>query len=73
MTPSGISLRNDTRDLDALRALLRTLIEKGQHEELVALVIGLLSDMRDSHDALQVRLHTALRQLYGRRSEKIPA
>jgi transposase len=73
MTPSGISLRHDTRDLDALGALLRALIEKGQHEELVALVIGLLSDMRDSHDALQVRLQTALRQLYGRRSEKIPA
>ena len=71
MTPSGISLRNDIRDLDALRALLISLIADGQRDEAVELVIKLLSDLRDNHDALQVRLQTALRQLYGRRSEKV--
>ena len=70
MTPSGISLRHDTRDLDALRALLVSLLNEGQHDEAVSLVIRLLADMRDHSDALQVRLQTALRQLYGRRSEK---
>ncbi len=70
MTPSGISLRHDTRDLDALRALLVSLLNDGQHDEAVSLVIKLLADMRDHSDALQVRLQTALRQLYGRRSEK---
>jgi hypothetical protein len=70
MTPSGISLRHDTRDLQALRALLVSLMRDGQHDEAVDLIIKLLADMRDHSDALQVRLHTALRQLYGRRSEK---
>ena len=70
MTPSGISLRHDTRDLDAPRALLVSLLRDGQRDEAVDLIIKLLADMRDHSDALQVRLHTALRQLYGRRSEK---
>ncbi|MEZ4389594.1 MAG: IS66 family transposase [Polyangiales bacterium] len=70
MTPSGISLRHDTRDLDALRALLVSLLRDGHRDEAVDLIIKLLADMRDHSDALQVRLHTALRQLYGRRSEK---
>ncbi|MEI7445609.1 MAG: hypothetical protein WCK28_12020 [Burkholderiales bacterium] len=70
MTPSGISLRTDARDLDALRALLVSLLAQGQQDDALDLVIELLSQLRDNHDALQVRLQTALRQLYGRRSEK---
>lgn len=73
MTPSGISLRPDTRDLAALRARLVTLLAQGQQDEALDLVIELLGHLRDDNDALQVRLKSALRRLHGRSSEKLSA
>lgn len=71
MTPSGFSFRRDSSDLDALRALLLKMIGQGQTGEALDLIVGLLSDLRDQNDTLQIRLKTALRKLYGRSSEKL--
>jgi transposase len=64
-------LRLDTRDLDALRATLGAMIRDGHADDALDLVVELLAALRDQNDVLQVRLRTALRQLYGRRSEKL--
>jgi hypothetical protein len=40
-------------------------------DELIELVLTLLVQMRDKNTGLAARLASALRQLYGRRSEKI--
>ncbi len=61
----------DRSDLDAVRALLVRMIAEGQGDDAVALVIQLLSDMRDENVTLMHRLREALRMLYGRRSEKL--
>jgi transposase len=71
MTPSGFSLRQAQSDLDALRALLLKMIGQGQTDDALDLIVGLLSDLRDQNDTLQLRLKTAQRKLYGRSSEKL--
>ncbi len=63
----------DRSDLDAVRDLLARLIAEGQGDEAVALVIRLLSELRDENVSLQHRLREALRRLYGRSSEKLNA
>lgn len=49
------------------------MITEGQTDDAVALVIHLLSALREENVTLQERLRNALRQLYGRRSEKMDA
>lgn len=71
MTPSGVTLHPDASDIKALRALLAKMIAEGQVDDAIDLSLGLLSDLRDQNDSLQVRLKNALRQLYGKRSEKM--
>jgi transposase len=58
-------------DLEDVRRQLRAMIESGRIDDALDLVIGLLIETRDSNTALAVRLHNALRALYGRKSEKV--
>jgi transposase len=51
--------------------LLEKLAVEGRVNELIELVVALLVQMRDKNNALAERLRRALRQLYGRKSEKI--
>jgi transposase len=59
-------------DLGDVRRKLEELARDGRVDELIELVIELLSRVRDDNTALQARLKATLRQLYGRRSEKVP-
>lgn len=59
--------------LDDVRAKLVELARDGRVDELIELVLHLLLDARNNNTALQARLTKALRELYGRRSEKISA
>jgi transposase len=68
---SNVRFRHDSSDLDALRELLRQMLRDGQLDQALDLVLDLLGQVRDTNDVLKVRLHNALRQLYGRRSEKL--
>lgn len=60
-------------DLDDVRRKLRELAGDGRVDELIEMVVMLLAQVRDDNTALQARLHAALRALYGRKSEKVPA
>jgi transposase len=60
-------------DIVAVRGKLEELASQGRTDELITIVLDLLVRVRDNNTALQVRLHNALRQLYGRRSEKVSA
>ncbi|XXS84459.1 IS66 family transposase zinc-finger binding domain-containing protein [Sorangium sp. So ce176] len=50
---------------------LEQLAAAGQLSELIELVLGLLVDLRDKNTALSAKLASALRELYGRRSQKV--
>ena len=58
-------------DLADVRRLLVQLAAEGRVDELIELVVTLFAQMRDKNTALAARLGKALRQLYGRKSEKI--
>jgi len=58
-------------DLLAVRHKLEQLAAEGRVDALIALVVELLARMRDSHNALATRLANALRELYGRKSQKV--
>jgi transposase len=58
-------------ELDDVRRLLVRLAAEGRVDELIELVVTLLAQMRDKNTALAARLGKALRQLYGRKSERI--
>jgi len=58
-------------DIVAVRSKLEELARAQRFDEAIALMLDLLVRVRDDNTALQVRLHNALRQLYGRRSEKM--
>jgi transposase len=57
-------------DLDGVRDYLMSLVSRGQSVQAIEMLLDLLLRMRDSHTAVSVRLQNALRQLYGRRSER---
>jgi transposase len=58
-------------DLRDVRRKLEQLGAEGRVTEIIEIVIDLLARMRDSHNALAMRLANALRELYGRKSQKI--
>jgi transposase len=68
MTPPQTPLPADLADV---RRTLEKLAVDGCVDDLIELVIALLVEMRDKNTALAARLGSALRQLYGRKSEKI--
>jgi transposase len=55
----------------AVRHKLEQLAAEGRVDALIELVVELLARMRDSHNALATRLAHALRELYGRKSQKV--
>ncbi|MGK3961838.1 IS66 family transposase [Sorangium sp. So ce118] len=58
-------------DLADVRRKLEQLAAAGQIPELIELVLGLLVQLRDKNTALSARLASALRELYGRKSQKV--
>lgn len=58
-------------DLEQVRGKLAELAHAGRVDELIELVLHLLLDARNHNTALQARLGKALRELYGKKSEKI--
>ncbi|XXT50310.1 IS66 family transposase zinc-finger binding domain-containing protein [Sorangium sp. So ce542] len=58
-------------DLADVRRKLEQLAAAGQIPELIELVLGLLLQLRDKNTALSARLASALRELYGRKSQKV--
>jgi transposase len=65
LTPQSLA------DLEDVRRKLEELASEGRVADLIDLVITLLVEVRDTNTALSVRLHNALRALYGRKSQKI--
>ncbi len=59
-----------TGDKD-LRRKFSSLIAEGRSDDMIDLVMTLLEHAQQNNDALTVRLRQLLRQLYGRRSEKV--
>jgi transposase len=60
-------------DLEAVRAHMLRLLMGGRGEQAIELLLGLLGQLREENSSMAVRLQQALRQLYGRRSERTPA
>ena len=60
-------------DIVAVRGKLEELAREGRFDEAIVMMLDLVVRVRDDNTALQVRLHNALRQLFGRRSEKVTA
>jgi transposase len=58
-------------DLSDVRRKLEQLAAEGRISDLIELVVELLVRMRDSNNALATRLRNALRELYGRKSQKV--
>ena len=58
-------------DRKDVRAHAMALAAQGGMEAAVDLLLELLATIRGANDALTARLHTALRALYGRKSEKV--
>ena len=58
-------------DLAAMRHVLVAMAEEKGAEEVITMLIDLLANARAHSTQLQVRLEKALRQLYGRKSEKV--
>lgn len=58
-------------DIDAVRGYLKQLLQQGKAEQALEMLLDLLVRMRDAHTATAVRLQDALRQLYGRKSERL--
>lgn len=60
-------------DLRDVRRRLEQFAAESRLNELIDTVIAVLAQMRDSHNELAVRLRKALRELYGRKSQKVAA
>lgn len=60
-------------DLDGIRSTLATLLVDDRKDDLLALVMSLVSDLMQDNERLNARLARLLKDRFGRRSEKIPA
>jgi transposase len=58
-------------DLADVRRLLEQLAAEGRITDLIELMLVLFVQMRDKNTALSARLSSALRELYGRKSQKV--
>ena len=70
---SGAAAGKKTMDVHGVAALLRALLAEGQDEQAIELVVGLLSQLTEKNAELELRLRKALRQHFGRTSEKLSA
>lgn len=71
MTTTADETTKLPNDLKEVRRRLEQLVEESRFTELIELVVRLLAKTRDSHNKLAARLANALRELYGRKSQKI--
>jgi transposase len=60
-----------TMDVQGIAALLRAMLAEGKTEQALGMVVGLLSLLLEKNAALELRLLKALRQRFGRTSEKL--
>lgn len=60
-------------DLSEVRRLLTDRLASGQPEDALDFMLEMLSRLQSENSQLALRLDSALRQLYGRRSEKVSA
>jgi transposase len=67
-TPSSTKLPDDLCDV---KRKLEQLAAEARLSDLIELVLGLLARMRDENNALATRLRNALRELYGKKSQKV--
>ena len=58
-------------DLSEVRWLLAERLASGQSQDALDFMVEILSRLQSENSQLALRLHAALRQLYGRRSEKV--
>ncbi|HEX5752316.1 MAG TPA: IS66 family transposase [Archangium sp.] len=70
---SGAAPDKKTMDVHGVAALLRALLAEDQDEQAIELVVGLLMQLVEKNTELELRLRKALRQHFGRRSEKLSA
>lgn len=70
---SGAAPGKKTTDVHGVAALLRSLLAEGQDEQVIELVVGLLTQLAQKNAELELRLRKALRQRFGRQSEKLSA
>jgi transposase len=73
VTTSASTQSKLSDDLIAVRHKLEQLGREGRTDELIDLVIDVLARMRASNNALATRLANALRELYGKKSQKVSA
>lgn len=58
-------------DIEALRNKLRALAAEGRFDEAIEILLEMLVRVRDDNTALRVKLHNAIRQIFGRKSEQV--
>jgi transposase len=63
----------EASDIEGVRAYVLQMLSQGRGAEAIEMLVDLLSRLREAHTSTVQRLQLALRQLYGRRSEKLPA
>jgi transposase len=63
----------ETSELEGVRAYVLQMLEQGQGVQAIEMLVDLLARLREAHTSTAQRLKEALRQLYGRRSEKTSA
>lgn len=71
MRTSLVSTTKLPEDLRDVKRKLEQLAAEGRIDALIELVLELLARMRETHNALAVRLQNALRELYGNKSQKV--
>ena len=63
---------SETSDIEGVRAYVLQMLSQGRGAEALEMLVDLLARLREAHTSTAQRLQQALRQLYGRRSEKLP-
>lgn len=63
---------SETSDIEGVRAYVLQMLSQGRGAEAIEMLVDLLARLREAHTSTAQRLEQALRQLYGRRSEKLP-
>jgi transposase len=63
----------ETSDIEGVRAYVLGMLAQGRGAEALEMLVDLLARLHEAHTSTTHRLREALRQLYGRRSEKTPA
>jgi transposase len=63
----------EASDIQGVRAYVLQMLSQGRGAEAIEMLVDLLSRLREAHTSTVQRLQLALRQLYGRRSEKLSA